>query len=183
MGILEHLQSAFGQPGSLLRHSDDMDVWVWEDAGCQGVVCVSTVGMSDRTQPPEPGRNYPSVAPRIELMMYCHTPDADRIAELLLDLSRYAFERGNRLSWWQTIPLGAPIARGSSLTGLLLTIPPLEADDVTFNIGKDRRDLVQVVPITVSELEFCRRHGIDAFEELLEGVDIDIADLSRSTVV
>ena len=84
--------------------------------------------------------------------------------------------------WWQTLSLGRRLLPNSKLEAVLLTFPPYSTENVTFVVDGKRRDLVWVVPICASELEFCQTNGIEAFEEVLERTNIDIADIFREAI-
>jgi hypothetical protein len=100
-----------------------------------------------------------------------------------LDLAIYPFSQNKFLFWWQTVPLGRPLVPESPLDAVLLTFPPLAAEKVTFLVDGTRRDLVWVVPICGSELEYCRCNGVEALEELLESKSVDVTNLFRKAVV
>jgi Suppressor of fused protein (SUFU) len=183
MTIIEHLERVFGKSDSVLYQAAGIHVRFWPDRQrpSMGVVC--TVGMSDRIQPIATGQTCPSREPRIELFSFCHSADANILAQVLLDLSFYPFRVDKCLFWWQTLPLGHSLASGSRLEAVLLTFPPFSEESVTFFVDEKRRDLVWVIPISASELEFCRTEGVEAFEDVLERTRIDIADIFRQPVV
>lgn len=178
MNVLEQLNSVFGRVTRLVGEHDPVAVHLWINSHGDGVVC--TAGMSNRAQIVVPGRSCPSREPRTELMAFCRIPDAEMIGNLLLDLAEYPFRENRHLFWWQTIPLGRPLFPGSTIEGVLLSIPPLSADQFTFQIGEHRIDILWVVPILASELAEGQRHGIQALEKRLERDNIDITDLRRS---
>ena len=132
MAVLEHLNSLFGHGfPAMLEHSLPA-VFLWNDT--EGRRIVSTVGMSCRPQTVPKGMSCPSAEPRTELMAYCHVSDAEVIAGLLLDLAEYPFLQHAHLFWYQVLPLARPLADESQIEGVLLSFPPLEADQATFRI-------------------------------------------------
>lgn len=182
MTIIEHLEGMLGKSSSVLCHTESIDVRLWPDVRSPGMGVISTVGMSDHAQTVPKRRSCPSREPRTELLSFCHLEDASIFGQLLLDLSSYAFRDGNFLFWWHTLPLGQPLARGSLLDGVLLTLPPFAEEMVTFLVDQKRRDLVWVIPISASEFHYCRTTGVESFEEILERTNVDIADIFRTAV-
>lgn len=183
MTIKSHLDGLLGSSSSTLLQTEGVEVRLWPDTTCPGIGVVCTVGMSNRVQSKRAGESCPSNEPRVELLSYCRVADAGTFGKLLLDLSQYTFRDGHFVFWWHSIDLGRPLCDGSTIVGLMLSFPPFSADQVTFNVDGKRRDLVWVVPLCASELEFCRTKGVEAFENILERANIDIADISRPPVL
>ncbi|HCE46434.1 MAG TPA: hypothetical protein DET40_23060 [Lentisphaeria bacterium] len=183
MTTQHHLWKILGDNPRLLRQQGNIRVYLWEDEECKGMGVLCTLGMSQRVQPLDKKDHCPSKEPRTELLSYCHLSDANILGELLLDLTEYPFKNQRHLFWWQNLPLGRQLSPGSVLDGLLLSMPPYSADEVTFNNSDGRIDLVWVVPISSSELAYCRLNGIEAFEILLEKTGVDIADVNRAAIV
>jgi len=162
----------------------DMEVYLWSDQRCSGMGTLCTLGMSKRVQPRTDGVGCPSAAPRTELLAFCEDRDAERLAAFLLDLAAYPFQNNRHLFWWQTLPLGQPLVRSSLLDGVLLSMPPFSADEVTFKDDDNHRiDLIWVIPIASSELSYCRTIGIEAFERRLEEKGVNVADLYRDPII
>lgn len=182
MNVLPKLDQVFGKFSRLVLAERAIDVRFWENPE-SSIGVTGTVGMSRRHQVVPEGQACPSKEPRIELFSYSYPENAEAFARVLLDLSRYAFTGNRCLFWWQTIPLGRELVLNSSLVAVMLTFPPYSADEVTFVVDKRRIDLVWAIPIYESELDYCELNGIDAFEALLESNDVDIADMSRRSVV
>ena len=179
MAVKEHLSAMLGSSPRLLAESGNTRVFFWEDRECEDVGIVCTVGMSACVQPIASGASCPSREPRTELLAFCHFRYADDVARMLLDLARYPFENTRHVFWWQTIPMGRAITADSQLDGLLLSMPPYAADEVTFHVNGSRIDLLWVVPIAGSERDYCERYGVEALELLLDDPEVDIADLAR----
>jgi hypothetical protein len=179
--VLGHLEGFLGPCARVINRAEGVYCVVWRTNPTTETAVVCTCGLSDKPQRLAPGATCPSKEPRIELISHCRSVDADRFSELLLDLSDYPFRRGCHLFWFQTLILGRPISSGSCLDSVLLTFPPYPEEFVTFYLEGKRRDLVFVVPISGSEVDFFRSDGIDALEERFERYEIDVTDLSRES--
>jgi hypothetical protein len=75
--------------------------------------------------------------------------------------------------------MGRKLLSGSSIEGVLLSMPPLSAEQMSFDVGGNRVDILWVVPLTRGELAYARKSSVQALEDLLEARDIDISDLYR----
>ena len=177
MGVLYKLKTIFGEHPRVICERGHIAVHLWTDVHGDGTVC--TVGMSGEAQVVAPGHSCPSREPRTELMALCRTSNAEILGSLLLDLAAYPFEHGEYLFWYQIVPLGKTLVTGSNVEGVLLSMPPIRADEMTFTNDGHRIDIVWVVPILLEEMDNARRNGIQALEDYLENSNIDVADVRR----
>jgi hypothetical protein len=177
--VLAHLESFLGRHTSRLLHSEGVDVYLWENVDGKETGLVCTHGMSDNVQPLTAGASCFSKEPRTEILAYCSVRDAEVLATLLLDLSAYPLRESQHLFWFHTLPLGRTIRTGSRLDGILFRFPPFPADKVTFYDERGRIDLLWALPVSMSEIAFCRQNGTDALEDALDRNNIDFADLCR----
>lgn len=180
--VLAHLTRVFGQPSQVVKAKGGVEVWMWLDPEDTQSGWLCTVGMSQKEQTVPSGQGCLSKEPRTELFCYCQPDHAEVLANILLDLARYPFEKKTFLFWWQTVSLGRALLPGSSVRGIFLSMPPFDLNEVTFSIQGRRIDLVWVVPVTQSEMDLFASRGAEALERALEDAEADVADLFRQAV-
>jgi len=63
---------------------------------------------------------------------------------------------------------------------LLIDDPRGEPEDVgTFHVGQQVISLLWLVPIYGAEVEFIRKHGVEAFDALCAEAELSLVDVSR----
>lgn len=107
---------------------------------------------------------------------------ADELVELLTVVAHF-HNFGARLDLGHTVSFGRPWLDGSKCTFGLISLPYLDGPDleILHTQGIDGRCL-WLVPVTSVEVEFKKRCGLEALEELFEERSFNYADPSRPDV-
>ncbi|HEY3445997.1 MAG TPA: suppressor of fused domain protein [Myxococcales bacterium] len=88
------------------------------------------------------------------------------------------------LSYGHTVPIGEPVVPGSPCTHLLVSLPYLFGEELEVcDLDEFHVQILWLLPITPEELEYKKKHGLDALEERFEATELDYADLRRHSVV
>jgi hypothetical protein len=114
-------------------------------------------------------------------------PAADPVlVEMLAALATVNAEPDKRLGVGSIVALGRPWT-GSSAAQNLLVLPPYvfgPGFEVYEPPDENRRIVVLwLVPVTSSEARFVRRQGAQAFEELMQRTEVNVADPRRGPIV
>ncbi len=114
-------------------------------------------------------------------------PAADPVlVEMLAALATVNADPDRRLGVGSIVALGRPWTQSSAAQNLLV-LPPYvfgPGFEVYEPPGQDRRIVVLwLVPITSAEARFVRRQGAQAFEELMQRTEVNIADPRRASIV
>jgi hypothetical protein len=114
-------------------------------------------------------------------------PAADPVlVEMLAALATVNADPAKRLGVGSILALGRPWTRASA-AGNLLVLPPYvfgPGFEVYEPEGAQRRVVVLwLVPITSSEARFVRLQGVQAFEELMQRSEVNVADPGRAAIV
>lgn len=102
------------------------------------------------------------------------------IVELLYAIA--SFHRDTRLDMAHTVNFGRPWLPGSSCDHAVLSRPYLFGPELEW-MSVPRTRFLWVIPITLAEREFKRRHGLDALEERFEAAQFRYRDPGRPSVV
>jgi hypothetical protein len=178
--LIRHYQRFLSKEPRKVLEQDGVAIWHFDAK--DGSLLI-TAGMSAQVQVIPPGQECLSSRPRTELMMFVSEQDEGVLSKLLLDLASYPKAQGAFLHWWHALPLGRPIISNVELTSLLLTFPPYDDKFATIELDGERIDILWVVPISETERTYFTRYGVDALEEQFEASEIDVANLSRKSVV
>lgn len=83
-----------------------------------------------------------------------------------------------------TVNLGIPVMPDSKLTHALISRPYLDGPKLElFHYGSNTINCLWLIPITQSELDYKKQHGLDALERLFEQTGFAYADPMRASVV
>jgi len=130
------------------------------------------------------GAGFPVAADgsSLELVTTAAEPD-ERHVELLAMATHYHLT-GERLGLGHTFPIGEPWVAGSTLDHMLVSLPyPYGPDLELFHLDEHVVHLLWLLPITKSELEHKRIHGLDALEALFDAAPLKYWDHKRKSVV
>jgi hypothetical protein len=155
-------------PGFCVRRIDPAapgDPWVYATNGA-----AAAIGEG------EDGAEYVVLAPAADPVL----------VEMLAALATVNAEPDRRLGVGSIVALGRPWT-GTSAARNLLVLPPYvfgPGFEVYAPAGEDRRIVVLwLVPITSSEARFVRLQGAQAFEELMQRTEVNVADPRRAAIV
>jgi hypothetical protein len=136
----------------------------------------ATNGASAAMAEDEDGAEYVVLAPAADPVL----------VEMLAALATVNADPDKRLGVGSILVLGRPWT-GTSAAQSLLVLPPYvfgPGFEVYKPPGEDRRIVVLwLVPITSSEARFVRRQGAQAFEELMQRTEVNVADPRRAPIV
>ncbi|MCG6155072.1 suppressor of fused domain protein [Rubinisphaera margarita] len=184
-----HYQRFLGPMNDNVMHSTDVkpvhiDIYQFEPTEERPYWTLITGGMSDQRQiQPEDCAEH--MSPRSEIMMYVTEPKP-WMFDVLKGLAEMPFDHDTFLHWWHTVPNGKPMtAEPSELTSYFFVPPYFEAVEFgDLKIEDDLVDVLLLIPITDSERAYARQHGSQAFEKLIEKVDLSpVVDESRTSIV
>ena len=177
--------AAFGGKPSVIEYLDDsetlsVDILSCADRPSPGVTSYSTLGLSDFPM----FQDDKEFHVRLEILGGCDT-DVDWFANVLSSTAFYIMRTG-----WLCHP-GAVLqnavhqyASDLAVRHLYFTAPFLWEDKLkTVQLETKKVAWLLSLPITDAEYRYCKKHGDDKFEELLERHDVDIFDINRSSVV
>ncbi|MFC7791197.1 suppressor of fused domain protein [Streptomyces cinereoruber] len=118
----------------------------------------------------------------LEFVMTAHVRDR-RFVELMAMVAHYHCG-GHRLDLEQSMPIGEPWVPGSSCDHLLISLPYLHGPDLEHcPVPGGHARILWALPVTTAEIEFRRRHGHEALEQLFDGAGINPVDPFRASVV
>ena len=184
-----HYVEHFGSISEPIMHSTDdkiphIDVYQFPPSGSRDHWVLITGGMSDlRQSVPAEAPDY--VSARTELVMYVREPQPwmFRLLKLLADMP---FADDTFLHWWHTVPYGMSMIPERSLLTSAFFLPPYfeEEDFDTLEVLGDKIDILWMIPITDSELQYKLDYGGQALEELLSQKELNpVVDERRGSVV
>ncbi|MFC7979331.1 suppressor of fused domain protein [Streptomyces cinereoruber] len=118
----------------------------------------------------------------LEFVMTAHVRDR-RFVELMAMVAHYHCG-GHRLDLEHSMPIGEPWVPGSSCDHLLISLPYLHGPDLEHcPVPGGHARILWALPVTTAEIEFRRRHGHEALEQLFDGAGINPVDPFRASVV
>lgn len=118
----------------------------------------------------------------LEFVMTAHVRD-QRFVELM-GMIAYYHCGGHRLDLEHSMPIGDPWVPGSTCDHLLISLPYLHGpalEQCPLPGGHAR--ILWALPVTAAEIEFRRRHGHEALEQLFDEAEIVPTDPFRASVV
>lgn len=130
------------------------------------------------------GMSQPDDSSRIEVHLHAPAQSPSHV-ELLTAISHY-HRTGRRIGLGHTVNFGRPWLSGSDCDHGLISLPYLDGPDVeTLSLANpaERVRCLWLIPITLSEVEFKRRHGLEALESKLEQASFNYLDAARASVV
>ncbi len=140
--------------------NDDFHVYCTLGASCQ-VIPHSQNSFDDRR------------GVRYEYLMHAPTHHQDAVIDLLGLVAEFPFEHHLEVGPGFVLPIGEPIIDGSGIEYLYYTYPYLDDHKLMSNDpwgqierGKSLIQVLWMMPLYLSEVQFLRAKGVDAFEDL-----------------
>jgi len=121
---------------------------------------------------------------RLELHLFSPVQHEGHV-ELLTAIAHY-HRTGSMLALGHTVNFGRPWLRGSSCDYGLISLPYLDGPRLEHLCTDNSEDDVQflwLMPITESERDYKRVHGIEALEQQFDEVSVNYLDPTRQSVV
>jgi len=107
----------------------------------------------------------------------------DFLIELLAAIAHY-HHSGAELHWGHTVNFGCAWAENSNCRYGLISLPYLDGEDVeVLYVGEVLINFWWLIPITKEELEYKKKKGLDALEEVFEKKGLNYVDVLRKSVV
>ncbi|MEW1779993.1 suppressor of fused domain protein [Streptomyces sp. NPDC086777] len=107
----------------------------------------------------------------LEFVMTAHVRDR-RFVEPMAMIAYYHCG-GHQLDLEHSLPIGEPWVPGSDCDHLLISLPYLHGPDLEHcPLPGGHARILWPLPVTTAEIEFRRRHGPDALEQLLDEAEI-----------
>jgi len=112
-------------------------------------------------------------------------PRADRLAaKLVAMVANLHGDPRYPLSLGQVLDIGHPWLPGASADHLLVALPGIFEPELEWLSDRERTArFAWLVPITKSEADFAKGHGLDALQERLGAAQADVAALVRASAV
>lgn len=118
----------------------------------------------------------------LEFVTVAPAPSA-RHVELLAMTSHY-HRTGERVGLGHTFPIGEPWVPGSSLNHFLVSLPyPFGPELEYLPIPDHNVRLLWLLPITTSERDYKREHGLEALEARFDATELAYWDPKRRPVI
>ena len=129
------------------------------------------------------GMSVPSDAERLELHLLTPVRAEPQLelVELLTVVAHY-HRTGARLGVGHTVNFGQPWLPGSRCTHGLVSLPYVDGPALEW-LDVPPVQCLWLLPITTTELDFKKRHGLDALEQRFEAAGLDALDPTRASVV
>lgn len=116
----------------------------------------------------------------LHLLANAETEDREELVELLAVIAHY-HRTGRRLDLGHTVNFGRAWLPGSSCTHGLVSLPYLDGPSLEW-METPRARFLWLIPITPQELEFKKRHGLEALEARFEEANFAYLDPLRKSV-
>jgi hypothetical protein len=108
---------------------------------------------------------------------------SERHVELLAMTAHY-HRTGERLGLGHTFPIGEPWVTGSTLDHMLVSLPyPFGPKLELLAVDGHRVQILWLLPITTSELEYKKVSGLEALEKLFDAAPLEYWNSNRQPVV
>lgn len=128
------------------------------------------------------GMSIPEDDKTVELHMFSPW-QTDEIVELLFAVCHF-HRTSNRLDIGQSINFGKPWIDHSICEYGLISLPYLDGPDLeVLSYGSRRLNFYWLIPITGSEVEYKKQHGLEALEAEFDRSGFDYVDPKRRPVV
>jgi hypothetical protein len=126
--------------------------------------------------------SQPEDAERLELHIFTRPSDHSRsdVVEILTAVAHY-HRTGRRLGLGHTVNFGKPWQPGSRCTRGLISLPYLDGPPLEW-LSEPKIRFLWLVPLTESEVDFIKAHGVEELEEKLEQAGFNYLDPSRPSV-
>jgi hypothetical protein len=151
--------------------------------GNQLYTTYATLGASMRVVPNSPRSFGDRRGVRYEYLFHAQPAHEAAVCELLALVAEHPHRHSVEIGPGYVLPIGEPVAQGSGMEYLYFTYPYL--DDPRMFEGRpqgqiERPDVLMqwlwVLPIYLSEFNYIKRTGPDAFEELLQNRHGEVYD-------
>ncbi|TWF89879.1 suppressor of fused domain protein [Streptomyces capillispiralis] len=117
----------------------------------------------------------------LEFVMTAHVRDR-RFIDLMAMIAHYHCG-GHQLDLEHSMPIGEPWVPGSTCDHLLISLPYLHGPDLEHcPLPGGHARILWTLPVTTAEIEFRRRHGHEALEQLFDEAQIIPTDPFRASV-
>ncbi|MER6672894.1 suppressor of fused domain protein [Streptomyces sp. NPDC000983] len=117
----------------------------------------------------------------LEFVMTAHVRD-QRFIDLMAMIVYYHCG-GHPLGLQHSMPIGEPWVPGSTCDHLLISLPYLHGPDLEHcPVPGGHARILWTLPVTTAEIEYRRRHGHEALEQLLDDAGIIPTDPFRASV-
>ncbi|KKD06537.1 Suppressor of fused protein (SUFU) [Streptomyces sp. WM6386] len=101
----------------------------------------------------------------------------------LMAMTAYYHCGGHQLDLEHSMPIGEPWVPGSTCDHLLISLPYLHGPDLEHcPLPGGQARILWTLPVTTAEIEFRRRHGHEALEQLFDHAEILPTDPFRASV-
>jgi Suppressor of fused protein (SUFU) len=117
----------------------------------------------------------------VHLFARAEGEDHEELVELLTVVAHF-HRTGAPLDLGHTVNFGRAWLPGSSCTHGLLSLPYLDGPSLEW-METPRVRFLWLMPVTQQEVEFKKRHGLEALEDRFEGTGFDYLDPLRKSVV
>lgn len=143
----------------------------------EGVDTLATLGLSDMPLPLDSGRE---VRQELLVSVYNHF-DAEAVASFLLTFAEYVEMHSRALLRGDVVGPSSPLIPQVKADGVYAAMPVFFEDELaTYSKTSPSTVIVWLIPIRKEEADYVRTCGWDAFEDLLESVELDFWDLNRA---
>ncbi|WP_346010580.1 suppressor of fused domain protein [Streptomyces sp. SID5910] len=117
----------------------------------------------------------------LEFVMTSHVRD-QRFIDLMAMIGYYHCG-GHQLDLEHSMPIGESWVPGSACDHLLISLPYLHGPDLEHcPVPGGQARILWALPVTTAEIEYRRRHGHEALEQLFDEVGINPIDPFRASV-
>lgn len=182
MNAAEHLERHLGsmERGWSSASLPGVQVCLFRDRPCPGVVTLTTLGLSNTVLAMSGGRQV-----RQEILLALHDDrHVEELGKLLLHVADLLLKRGRALLRGDVIPLGDKIAADTAADALYASIPVVFPEGLaTLRESTPATVVVWLIPLQPAEATFVESSGWGVFEERLEAANPDLFDLGRGSVV
>ncbi|EDY57348.1 MULTISPECIES: suppressor of fused domain protein [Streptomyces] len=118
----------------------------------------------------------------LEFVMTAPVRD-QRFIDLMAMIAHYHCG-GHQLALEHSMPIGEPWVPGSTCEHLLVSLPYLHGPDLEHcPLPGGHARILWILPVTTAEIEFRRRHGHEALEQLFDEAEIIPTNPFRASVV
>lgn len=147
-----------------------------------GCVTYSTLGLSrEKLISPVSGKQI-----RHELIFVSYSDFGDQnIPGILQQVAQLAIESKTAYLQGDVIGPYGKMFEGLEMEALYVTLPVYFPESFFVFSGENNIQIVQawLIPITFKEANFIKKNGWEKFEDLLEELDPDLIDFSRSSII
>lgn len=182
MNAAEHLERHLGpmERGWSSSSLPGVQVCVFRDQPCAGVVTLATLGLSNTILAMNGDRRV-----RQELLLAVREgAKLEELAKILLDVAERLMQRERALLRGDLVPLGAKIDEAREADVLYASMPVVFPDGLaTLRESTPATVVVWLIPVHPLEARFIESSGWNAFEDRLESVNPDLFSLDRGSAV